>query len=92
MWLLFRMTLNTLKHRDISEIDRMSKRFIAFVATFALPIGQPTEINRMPKVYCLWHRQRPCRVGHHCVTDVTVVANHLTRVANVLAIVTAKAA
>ena len=70
----------------------MPERLIGLVAAFAFAIGKATEINGVLKVDCLWYGQRSSRIGHDCVTDVAVVANHLTSVANVLAIMTAKTA
>src|SRR5688572_23236310 len=45
--LLFRMTFDTLEHRDVSEIDRVSKRFVCLVTRLALAGRQPAQIHRM---------------------------------------------
>ena len=42
------MTLNALEHRDISQIDRVPKWFVCFVASLAFAICQRAEIDRMP--------------------------------------------
>src|SRR5687768_15580805 len=38
--LLFRVALDTLEHRDVSQIDRVSKRLVPLVASLAFAIGQ----------------------------------------------------
>ena len=48
--LLFRMALNALKHRDVTEIDRMPERFVGLVTRFALAIRESAEIDGMLKV------------------------------------------
>ena len=35
-----RMTLNALKHRDVSKINRMLKRLTCLVTTLTLPVGE----------------------------------------------------
>ena len=68
----------------------MLKRFIGFVAGFALAIGEAAQIDRV------LNRQRfKCggwtrRIGQDGVADVAIVRNHLARVANVLTIMTAE--
>src|SRR6185503_12408880 len=57
-WLLFRVTLDALEHRDVSQVDRVFKRLVRFVASLALAIRQPTEIDRMLKVYRLRNTSR----------------------------------
>jgi len=41
------VTLGALKHRNISQIDRVLERFVSLVTRLALSIGQAAEINRM---------------------------------------------
>ena len=41
------MAFNTLKHRNVSQIDWMFERGIGFVAGFTLAIREATEIYRM---------------------------------------------
>lgn len=43
--LLFRMTLDTLKHRDITKINRMLKGLVRLVAGVAFAVGQAAEID-----------------------------------------------
>jgi hypothetical protein len=46
--LLFsRMTLNTLEHGNISQVDRMFEWLVRFVAGLAFAIGKATKIDRM---------------------------------------------
>ena len=51
--------------------------------TFA--IRQTTEIDGMLEVNHCRHGLRARRIGEHSVTDIAVVANHLSRVAHMLA-------
>ena len=60
------------------------------MAAFAFAIRKPSEIDWMLKVDRFRNGYRSRRVRQHSVTDITVVANYLTGVANMLAIMTAK--
>jgi hypothetical protein len=57
--LLFWVAFDALKHRNVSQIDRMPKRFVALVASLAFPIRQRPEINRMLNVDGFRNTQRP---------------------------------
>ena len=46
---LFGVALHTLKHRDVSQIDRVLEWFVCLVAGFAFAIRQSTKIDRMLK-------------------------------------------
>jgi hypothetical protein len=46
---LLRVTFDALKHRNISEVDRMAERLVRFVTRFALAIGEPAQIYWMLK-------------------------------------------
>ena len=41
------MTLDALKHRDVSQVDRMLEGLVRFVARLALPDGKRAQINGM---------------------------------------------
>ena len=41
------MTLYTLKHRDISQVNRMFEWLVGFVAGFAFAIGKAAKIDRV---------------------------------------------
>ena len=91
--LCFRMALNALEHRNITQIHGMLERPIRFVAILAFVIGERAQINRMLEgtgLHVLLRRR--CRVVDHRVADVTVVGNDFARVADVLAVMTAEAA
>ena len=45
--LIFRMTLDALKHRNISEIDRMFERLVSLVTGLAFAIREATKVDRM---------------------------------------------
>ena len=86
------MTLDALEHRDVSQIDRMSKRLIWFMASLAFAICQPAKINRM-LISAEFHRRcRVSRIVNHGVTDVAVLADDLARIAHMFTIVTTKTA
>ena len=90
---LLRMTLDTLKHRDVTKINRMLERLIRFMAILAFVVSERAQINRVLKwsgLNILLRRRR--RVIDHCVADVAVIANDFAGVADVLAIVAAEAA
>lgn len=55
--LLFRVALDTLKHRDVSQVDGVFEWFVRLVAGLAFPGCQSAEVNRMLEVDCL----RTCR-------------------------------
>jgi hypothetical protein len=87
------MTLNTLKHRDITKINRMLEGLVGFMAIVAFVVGKRTQIDRVLK----WSRLRiffgrPGRVIDHRVADVAVVGDYFAGVAHVFAVVTAEAA
>src|SRR5215213_761229 len=48
--LLLWVAFDALEHRDVSQINGMSKRLISLVTSLAFPIRQATEINRMLNV------------------------------------------
>ena len=41
------MTLDTLEHRDVTQVNRVFERFVRLVTGFALAIGQAAEIDRV---------------------------------------------
>ena len=84
------MAFHALKHRDVSEVNRVFERFVRFVARFALAIFKPAEINGM--LYWNRHRSRrgARRVGQDCVANVAIVPDRLAGITNVLTIVTTK--
>jgi hypothetical protein len=84
------MALNTLKHRNIAEVDRMFERLVSLVARFAFAIRQAAEIHRVLNRQSLDHRFRARGVRQDRVTDITVLWNHLAGVANVFAVVATK--
>ena len=45
--LLFRVTFDALKHRDVAEVERMLERLVSLVARLALSVCEPAEIDRM---------------------------------------------
>ena len=53
LWLLPRVALDALEHRDVAEVDWVSERFVRFVTGLALSIGESTKIDRMLDI----HRQ-----------------------------------
>ena len=55
--LLFWVALDTLKHRDVSQVDGVFEWFVRLVAGLALPSCQSSKVNRMLKV----DRLRTCR-------------------------------
>ena len=48
-----RMTLDTLKHRNITQIYRMFEWLVGPMARFALSIGQATKVDRVLHGYSL---------------------------------------
>lgn len=86
------MALNTLKHRNITEIHGMLKRFVGPVAGFTFAIGETAEVDGVLNGQSLKNCCRSGRVRQNRVTDVAIVGNYLACVANVLAIMTAEAA
>jgi hypothetical protein len=44
---LLRMTLDTLKHRDVTEVDGMLERLVCLVAGFALAISKSPQVDWM---------------------------------------------
>jgi hypothetical protein len=49
-----RVALHTLKHRDVTEIDRVLEWFVCLVTGFAFAICQSTKIDRMLEGNRLW--------------------------------------
>jgi hypothetical protein len=90
--LLLLMTLNTLKHRDITKINRMLEGLVGFVAIVAFVFGERAQINRMLEWPSLYRSGRIERVVNYRVADVAVVGDDFASVTNVLAVVTAEAA
>ena len=81
------MALDALKVADITQVYWMYKRLVGLMAGLAFAIREGAEIDRMLKRLCL---RRPTGVGgvsQNCVTEITVVAYHLSGVTNVLAVV-----
>ena len=70
----------------------MLKWFIRFVAAFTFAIRQSAKINRVLKIDGLRAGYRSSRVGHYCVADITIVANHLSCFAYMFSIVATKTA
>ena len=70
----------------------MPERFVGLMATLALAIGQPTEINRMLIGADLHGSCRISRIVNYSVTDIAIAATDLARVAHVLAVMTTKTA
>jgi hypothetical protein len=90
---LLLMTLDALKHRDITKIHRMLEWLVRFMAIVAFVVGERAQINRVLEWSGLhilfgWGR----RVVDHRVTDVAVVGDDFAGVADVLTIVTTEAA
>ena len=52
------MALNTLKHRNVAEVDRMFEGLVCLVARFAFAIRQAAEIHRVLNRQSLDHRFR----------------------------------
>ena len=87
------MALNTLKHRNVAEVDRMLKWLVRFVAKLAFVIGKPSEINGMLEgsgSHILLGRSSG--IVDHRMADVAVISNHFACVANVLTVMTAETA
>src|ERR1700694_4317641 len=71
-----RMALDTLKHRDITKINRMLERLVRFMAILAFVVSERAQINGVLKwsgPNILLRRRR--RVIDHCVADIAVIAN-----------------
>jgi hypothetical protein len=85
------MALDALEHRNVAEVHRMLEGLIALVAELAFVIGERAKIDGMFKSASLNILfSRSSRVVEYRVADGAVVADHFARVADVLAIVTAK--
>jgi hypothetical protein len=84
------VTLDTLKHRDVAQIDGMLERLVRLVTRFAFAIREAAEIDWMLERAFLGNRRNLSRVRQDCVTDVAVVANHFAGVTHVFAVVTTK--
>jgi len=84
------MAFDALKHRDVTEINRVFEWLVSLVAGVALPVTEATKIDRMLKRAQLYRRRRICGIVDHGVTDVAVVSNHLAVVTYVLAVMTTK--
>src|SRR5262245_50140144 len=85
------MTLDTLEHRNITEIDGVLKRSVGPVTRVALTIRETTEIHRMLKRSgsgILLGRTR--RIVKHRVADVAIISYYLAGAADVFAIMTAE--
>lgn len=52
------MTLDTLKRRDITKINRMLEWLVRFVAIVALVVGERAQINRVLEWPGLYRRGR----------------------------------
>ena len=57
--LLFGVAFDALKHRDVSQIDRMPKRCVTVVASLAFSIRESPKIDRMLNIDCPGNSQRP---------------------------------
>jgi len=85
------MAFHALKHRDITEINRMLEGLVRLMAKLAFVIGKPSEINRMLEgsgshILLGWSSG----IVDHRVADVAVISNHLAAIANVFAVMTAE--
>jgi len=88
---VLRMALDALEHRNVAEVHGMLEWLIALVAELAFVIGERAKIDGMFKSASLNILfSRSSRVVEYRVADGAVVADHFARVADVLAIVTAK--
>jgi len=58
------MAFDALKHRDVTEINRVFEWLVSLVAGVALPVTEATKIDRMLKRAQLYRRRRQSgRVG-----------------------------
>ena len=80
------MTLNTLEHRDVAQVDRVLEGLVGLMTSLTFAIGQGTQIDRVLIRPELYRRGGICRIVNDCVTDIAVVANYLPFLANVIAI------
>ena len=88
--LAFRMTFRTLKHGNVSEIDRMLEGSIGFMTGLTLAICEAAEIDRMLYAYCFESCRGPSRIRDDRVADIAVIGNHFPCLADMFAIVTTK--
>lgn len=87
------MTLDALKHRDITKIHGMLEWLVRFMAIVAFVVGERAQINRVLEWSGLHIRfGRGCRVIDHRMADVAIVGDDFAAATDVLAVVTAKAA
>ena len=84
------MTLNTLKHRNVSQVDWMFEGCIGLVTGLTLAIGEAAQIDRMLYAYCFGHCGGPRRIRQNRVADGAVIGKHFPRLGDVLAIVAPK--
>ena len=84
------MAFDALKHRDVTEINRVFEWLVSLVASLALSIAEATEVYRMLKRAQLYRRCRIGRIVDHCVTNVAVVSNYLAVLTHLLAVMTTK--
>jgi hypothetical protein len=83
------MTLDALKHRNITKVDRMLERFVCFMTGVTPAISQSAKIHWMLKRPRFGvHFRLSRRVIQNAVADVAIVPDHFTRIAHMLAIVT----
>jgi hypothetical protein len=90
--LIFPMALGTLKHRDISEIERVLEWPVGLMTTLALPVCQRTQIDRVFERAGGDRLFRGRGVVNDGVTNIAVITDHLSSVAYVLSIMTTEAA
>src|SRR6266581_2234830 len=91
--LIFGMTIGALKLRDVAKVYGMAKRLVCFMTEAALMFGEVTQINRMlewPGRYVGGGRSG--RIVNDRVTGVAIILNDFSVAADVVSVVTAKAA
>jgi len=87
------MALNTLKHRNVAEVDWMLKGLVRLVAEIAFMVGKASKINRMLEgsgshILLGWSSG----IVDHRVADVAVISNYFAGIAHVLSVMTAETA
>ena len=86
------MAFRALKHRNITQIHWMLERLVRFVAILAFVIGERAQLDRVLE----WSGLRIIfgrsgRIVDHRVADAAAVRNEFAGIADMLAVVTAKA-
>ena len=84
------MALHALEHRNVAQVDRVLKRRVRLVATFAFAFRKASKIDWM-LIGAKLHRSRGiCRIINYGMANIAVVSNDLASTAHVLTVVATK--